>query len=46
MMRKLDWKWIGNGVLIMVVLNIAASLVLSFFCLLKCRGLPVSRIST
>ena len=29
MMRKLDWKWIGIGVLIMVALNIAAGFVLT-----------------
>jgi hypothetical protein len=31
MTRKLDWKWIGIGVLIMVALNIAAGFVLALF---------------
>lgn len=30
-MRNLDWKWIGIGVLIMIVLNIVAGLVLGIF---------------
>ena len=29
MTRKLDWKWIGIGVLIMIALNIVAGLVLT-----------------
>jgi hypothetical protein len=29
MTRKLDWKWIAIGVLIMVALNIAAGVVLA-----------------
>ena len=29
MTRKLDWKWIAIGVLIMVALNIAAGFVLA-----------------
>ena len=28
MTRKLDWKWIGIGVVIMVVLNIVVGLIL------------------
>jgi ABC-type dipeptide/oligopeptide/nickel transport system permease subunit len=38
MTRKLDWKWIGNGVLVMVVLNIAANLVLTLLLPAQMRG--------
>lgn len=31
MARKLDWKWIGIGVLIMIALNIVAGIVLGIF---------------
>lgn len=30
-MRNLDWKWIGIGVLIMIVLNLLAGVVLGIF---------------
>ena len=31
MTRKLDWKWIGIGVLIMIALNIVAGFLLTIF---------------
>ena len=31
MTGKLDWKWIGIGVVVMVVLNLIAGLILGLF---------------
>ena len=43
MTNKLDWKWIGIGVVIMVALNILVGLILGLFSHLSCKEPPIQR---
>jgi hypothetical protein len=46
MTGKLDWKWIAIGVVIMVVLNLAAGLILALVLGSQLEGAPVEGATT
>jgi hypothetical protein len=45
MTGTLDWKWIGVGVVVMVVLNLIAGLILGLFLLRSLKASPAPRMS-
>ena len=45
MAGKLDWKWIGIGVLIMIVLNLVANFTLALILAPQFRGVDPSQIT-